>query len=183
MSRRLIVIVDRIALRRTVRRLPAPITAFGLVARGGALWLAAAAVLALLGPRGRRAATGGLVATGTASVIANGPAKWLIRRPRPGGISLVGLPRRDRSPTTSSFPSSHTASAAAFAVAASAHYPAAGPVLFPAALAVGLSRIRAARHYPSDVLAGAALGAAIGAGTAYSVHRWCAARRSDPPTS
>ena len=173
--RRLIVKADQAALRRTVRRLPPSVgtgvTGLGKTARGGTLWLALAGALSLLGPAGRRAAAGGLLAGGTASAIANGPAKWLVRRGRPGGARLADLPRRDRPPSTSSFPSSHTATAVAFAVAASAQYPPAAPVLVPAALGVGLARVYAVRHYPTDVLAGAALGTAIGATTAYSVHR------------
>lgn len=174
--RRLAVIADKAALRRVVRRLPPPVgtgvMCLGKAARGGTLWVASAGVLSLCGPPGRRAATGGLLASWTASAIANGPAKWFVHRDRPGGTSLAGLPRRDRAPTTSSFPSSHTASAFGFAVAASAQYPPAAPLLVPAALGVALARVYAVRHYPSDVLAGAALGAAIGAGTAYSIHRW-----------
>ena len=173
---RLAVIADKAALRRIVRQLPpsvgAGVTGLGKTARGGTLWVTAAGVLSLFGPPGRRAAAGGLLAAGSASAIANGPAKWFVHRDRPGGTSLADLPRRDRAPTTSSFPSSHTASAFAFAVAASAQYPPAAPLLVPAALGVGLARVYAVRHYPTDVLAGAALGAAIGASTAYSIHRW-----------
>ena len=175
MPRRMIVSADQAALRRIVGRLPpsvgAGVTGLGKTARGGTLWLALAGALSLLGPSGRRAAADGLLAGGTASAIANGPAKWFVRRDRPGGASLADLPRRDRAPTTSSFPSSHTATAVAFAVAASVQYPPAAPILLPAALGIGLSRVYAVRHYPSDVLAGAALGAAIGASTAYSLHR------------
>ncbi len=180
MPRRLIVTADQTALRRIVQRLPPSVgtgvTGLGKTARGGAVWLTLAGALSLLGPPGRRAAAGGLLAGGAASAIANGPAKWFVRRDRPGGAHLADLPRRDRPPSTSSFPSSHTATAAAFAVAASAQYPAAAPVLVPAALGVGLARVYAVRHYPTDVLAGAALGAAIGASTTYSVNRWRAVR-------
>lgn len=176
MPRRLAVIADKAALRRIVRRLPpsvgAGVTGLGKTARGGTLWVVAAGVLSLFGPPGRRAAAGGLLAGGTASAIANGPAKWFVHRDRPGGAGLADLPRRDRAPTTSSFPSSHTASAFAFAIAASAQCPPAAPLLVPAALGVGLARLYAVRHYPTDVLAGAALGTAIGTSTAYSIHRW-----------
>ena len=176
LPRRLIVIVDQAALRRIVQRLPPSVgtgvTGLGRTARGGTVWLALAGALSLLGPPGRRAAAGGLLAGGTASAVANGPAKRIVRRDRPGGASLADLPRRDRPPSTSSFPSSHTATAVAFAVAASTQYPPAAPILLPAALGIGLARVYAVRHYPTDVLAGAALGVAIGAVTAYSVHRW-----------
>jgi undecaprenyl-diphosphatase len=97
-----------------------------------------------------------------ASAIANGPAKWITRRQRPSGLLLKDLPRLGGRPRTSSFPSSHTASAAAFAVAASASLPLAAPVLGPLAASVALSRIRAVRHFPTDVAAGAVLGAGVG---------------------
>lgn len=184
MLRRSVTLVERFALRRIVRGLPPPlgsgITAVGRASRGGALWVASAVLLALLGRRGRRSAVSGLLALALASAVANGPAKWLFRRPRPGGAALVGLRRRGQPPGTSSFPSSHTASAVAFAVAASLELPAAGPVLGPAALGVALARLRAVRHYPSDVLAGALLGGAIGAATAYGVRRWRSSSRVRP---
>jgi len=112
------------------------------------------------------------------SALANGPVKWAVRRPRPHGVALAGLRRGGESPGTSSFPSGHTASAFAFSVAASAEYPLAATVLVPAALGVGLARMRSLRHYPTDVLGGAAIGAAIGAGTAYGLRRY---RASRPP--
>ncbi len=60
-----------------------------------------------------------------------------------------------------SFPSGHTLHAVAFTVVATAHYPQLAPLLVPVTLAVAASRIVLGLHYPSDVLAGAALGAAV----------------------
>lgn len=181
MLRRSITVADRLALRRIVRSLPPPagpaVTLVGQASRGGTLWLASAALLSLFGQRGRRSAVSGLAALAATSAVANGPAKWAFHRSRPGGAALVGLRRRGQAPGTSSFPSSHTASAFAFAVAASAELPAAAPVLLPGALAVALARMRAVRHYPSDVLAGALLGATLGAVTTYAVRR----RRASGP--
>lgn len=136
------------------------------------LWLGAAAVLSLVGRRGRLGAGSGLAAAGLASALANGPVKWAVRRPRPHGAVLAGLRRGGQSPGTSSFPSGHTASAVAFAVAASAEYPLAATVLGPAALLVALARMRSLRHYPTDVLGGAIIGAAVGAGTVYWRRRY-----------
>lgn len=164
------------ALGRLVRRLPQPIATtaatVGEGSKGSILWLVSAAGLSLLGRRGRLGAGGGLAAAGLASALANGPVKWAVRRPRPDGAALAGLRRRGGSPGTSSFPSGHTASAVAFSVAASAEYPLAATVLVPAALCVAFARMRSLRHYPSDVLGGAVIGAAIGAGTAYSLRRY-----------
>ena len=172
---RSITFADRLALRRIVRHLPPPlgpvVTAVGHAATGGGLWFASAAALVLCGRRGRRSAGSGLVAYAAASALANGPVKWLVRRPRPGGAPLLGLRRRGHAPPTSSFPSSHTAAGFAFALAASAELPAAAPVLVPAAVGVALARMRAVRHYPSDVAAGALLGIGVAAVTAWAVRR------------
>jgi len=68
-------------------------------------------------------------------------------------------------PRTSSFPSGHSASAFAFALAASRELPEAGVVLFPLAAGVAYSRVYLGVHYPSDVVAGGAFGAAVGMAT------------------
>jgi undecaprenyl-diphosphatase len=124
------------------------------------LWLATAAVLALLGGRrGRCAAGRGVVAIALASAVANGPAKLLVRRRRPGGGARPALIRMPRS---TSFPSGHSASAFAFATAACAEFPLLTPVLVPLAGAVAYSRVQTGVHYPSDVAAGSAIGIACG---------------------
>lgn len=126
----------------------------------GALWFAVAAALALTrGERERRAALRGLVSMGMASAIANGPVKWAVRRPRPGLESVPAIRQLARQPVTSSFPSGHSASAAAFATGVALEsWPAAVPV---AGLAVGVAygRVHTGVHYPSDVAAGLLLGA------------------------
>ncbi|MDQ6613875.1 MAG: phosphatase PAP2 family protein [Actinomycetota bacterium] len=113
------------------------------------------------GPRGRRAAVDGLAAAGFASIV-NTLAKRLVRRRRPRGLTTVAARHRGRTPRTSSFPSGHMASATAFAVAAASQAPLAAPGLMVAAAAVGWSRMYAGRHFPSDVIGGAAIGATVG---------------------
>jgi undecaprenyl-diphosphatase len=60
-----------------------------------------------------------------------------------------------------SFPSGHTMHAAAFSIVVLAYYPGLFWLVVPFAVLVGLSRPILGLHYPSDVLAGAALGAVI----------------------
>lgn len=61
-----------------------------------------------------------------------------------------------------SFPSGHTLHAASFTLIAVSAYPGLGWLLLPFAVLVALSRLVLGLHYPSDVLAGAAIGLAIG---------------------
>ena len=58
-----------------------------------------------------------------------------------------------------SFPSGHTLHAVCFTWQASAHFPELMWVLVPLAALIAASRVVLGLHYPSDVLAGAALGA------------------------
>lgn len=72
-----------------------------------------------------------------------------------------------------SFPSGHTATAFALATSLSIRYPK-WYVIAPTALwacSVGISRMNEGVHYPSDVLAGAALGAGFAVANVY-INRW-----------
>jgi undecaprenyl-diphosphatase len=60
-----------------------------------------------------------------------------------------------------SFPSGHTLHAVSFTVIACACAPMLALVLVPAAVLIALSRVVLGLHYPTDVLAGALLGALI----------------------
>jgi undecaprenyl-diphosphatase len=128
-------------------------------ANHGLLWWAVAAGLgATRGPR-RRGAVRGLLALGIASGVANIPAKLSIRRPRPSLIDVPLTRRLSRQPVTTSFPSGHSASAAAFAVGVGMEAPITGAAVGALAAAVAYSRVYVGVHYPGDVLAGVALGA------------------------
>jgi membrane-associated phospholipid phosphatase len=72
-----------------------------------------------------------------------------------------------------SLPSGHATTAFSALVAIGALYPAARPLLWIYAIAIALSRVVVTAHFPSDVLAGAI----IGATGAYLVRDWFAARR------
>ena len=67
-----------------------------------------------------------------------------------------------------SFPSGHTLHAVAFSMVACAHYPRLWPVLVPFTLMTAISRVALGLHYPSDVIAGAVLGALI-AGASFAI--------------
>lgn len=60
-----------------------------------------------------------------------------------------------------SFPSGHTLHAVAFTLVACSYYPGLAVILVPFTLLVAASRLVLGLHYPSDVLAGSALGALI----------------------
>ncbi|MEV6804920.1 bifunctional phosphatase PAP2/diacylglycerol kinase family protein [Streptomyces sp. NPDC017248] len=137
-------------------------------ANHGVLWFAtAAAMAASRTPRGRRAAVRGLASLGLASLTINTLGKRSVRRARPA-LDPVPLVRRlKRQPITTSFPSGHAASAAAFAAGVALESPAWGAAVAPAAFSVAASRVYTGVHFPSDVLAGAALGA----GAAFLVRR------------
>lgn len=64
-----------------------------------------------------------------------------------------------------SFPSGHTMHAVAFSIVAIAYFPALFWLVVPFAMLVALSRPILGLHYPTDVIAGAALGAALAFGS------------------
>ncbi|MGB3411509.1 MAG: phosphatase PAP2 family protein [Microthrixaceae bacterium] len=129
------------------------------------IWMALAGASAIFGGRsGRRAAQRGVMSVGIASLIASGILKPLFPRERPP-VSPGALPSSVRRPKSSSFPSGHTASAAAFATAVAMEAPAISIPVWPIAAGVAYSRITTGVHYPSDVLAGAAIGVAAAAVT------------------
>lgn len=128
----------------------------------GVLWLGVAGGMALSGRPGRRAAFRGLAALTSASVVSNVFLKRASRRPRPptGLVPATRVPLR--LPGTTSFPSGHAASAAAFATAVLLERPCAGVPLVPLAAAVAVSRVVIGVHYPSDVVAGVVVGVVVG---------------------
>ena len=86
-------------------------------------------------------------------------AKYLFDRARPFIWDTEVAPLI-KTPSSSSFPSGHSATAAAGALTLSVLYPVFVPVLVPAGLLVILSRVYLGVHFPVDVLAGAAIGLA-----------------------
>ena len=125
------------------------------------LWFASAAVLAASrGRSGRRAAVAGLSSVAVASAVVNLALKPLSRRKRPGR-SEVPADRRAPEPSSSSFPSGHSASAFAFATGVGAVLPLEAIPIRALAAVVAYSRVHTGVHYPGDVLAGAFLGTTL----------------------
>lgn len=86
--------------------------------------------------------------------------KNTIKRPRPKNIE--GLNALIKPSDTFSFPSGHTAGAFVYATIASFFVPWVAPLAFFIAISIGLSRVLLGVHYPSDIAAGALLGAFTG---------------------
>jgi undecaprenyl-diphosphatase len=103
-----------------------------------------------------------MVGAGLAGVAVYKLLKRRTLRPRPyqvrTDIRLCGEPLDQFS-----FPSGHTLHAVCFGAIAVAYFPALATLLVPFVALVALSRVVLGLHYPSDVAAGAMLGAAIAA--------------------
>jgi diacylglycerol kinase family enzyme/membrane-associated phospholipid phosphatase len=142
-------------------------------ANRGLLWFAVAGGLATVAGRpGRRAALRGIGSLALASATVNTIGKQAVRRARPLRDAVPAVRRLRRQPLSTSFPSGHAASAAAFATAVALESPRLGAVVAPVAWSVAFSRIYTGVHYPSDVLAGVA----IGMGAAFAVRGLAASR-------
>jgi undecaprenyl-diphosphatase len=98
---------------------------------------------------------------GVESLLVNQGVKRLFRRIRP---TTSGDPRFPvRKPLTSSFPSGHASSAFfAAAILTKATSRSLAPLWYSTAVVVAISRAYVRIHHPSDVVAGAAVGAALG---------------------
>lgn len=142
--------------------------ALSTAANHSALWLSVAAGLAARKGAPRRAALRGVAAIAAASAATNLLGKPLFPRRRPAARLVPRHRRLSDPPRSSSFPSGHAASAAAFATAVGMESPALGLAVAPVAAAVGYSRVHTGVHWPSDVVCGAA----IGAGLAWATRRW-----------
>lgn len=169
------------AIERQIARLPRSGVDDGLkvlttTANHSLLWFAVAAVLASRRGVTRRAAIRGVCAIGGASFLANAVAKPLMPRRRPAADALPGFRTLPDPPTSSSFPSGHAASAAAFATAVTMEAPVAGAVIAPVAATVAYSRVHTGAHWTSDVVAGALLGSGI----ALATRRWWPVRPQHP---
>lgn len=138
-----------------------PVTALSTLAQGGGLWVVVAGVLAWRPGARRRAAGRGLVAAAAGMAFGHG-VKAVVRRRRPSADRLPARRALPEQPKSSSFPSTHASTAAAFTVAVALTAPAAGAAVAPLAAAVCYSRLRTRAHWPTDVYGGIAMGAVAG---------------------
>jgi len=136
-------------------------------ADAGALWLAIAAGLAGLGRSpGRRVAGEAVTSLAVTAITVNFGAKSLFRRPRPNARAHDRAEARQvPTPSSSSFPSGHSATSFAFAYTVGRHLPLVGVPIRLLAAAVAYSRVHLGVHYPGDVI----VGSIMGAGTAAAV--------------
>lgn len=149
--------LNRSAERRAVRNYFLVVSRLG----DGVIWYSMMALLPFIyGAQAVRPvlamAAVALVGLGTYKIL-----KRVFVRERPfithPAISLAAAPL-DRY----SFPSGHTLHAVAFSWQAIAHFPELAWLLVPFAGSVALSRVVLGLHYPTDVLVGAGIGAALG---------------------
>jgi membrane-associated phospholipid phosphatase len=129
----------------------------GRIGEWGAVWVAIGIALALVDSHnGEDWLVAGLL--GPVAIGLNYAVKVLVRRQRP---VIPGLPPLGGAPSLLSFPSAHATSSFACATAMTRIAPEAA-VLFVLAAAIAAGRPYLGMHYPSDVLAGAVLGTALG---------------------
>jgi undecaprenyl-diphosphatase len=137
--------------------------ALGTVEKLGLVWVLAAVAIGLaLGLGARRTALLALVVgvTTFAADSATFAVKDVTSRARPFEANPQIHPLY--AVHSSSFPAGHAATAFAGAVVLAFVVPRAAPVLFAVAVLIAFSRVYVGVHYPTDVLAGAAIGAAVG---------------------
>jgi undecaprenyl-diphosphatase len=145
------------------------------------LSIASGVVLSVTGGRrGRVAAAMGLASVGVTATVLNLGVKPIVRRRRPDRVAH-GVPgaRQVRMPSSTAFPSGHSAAAFAFATGVGQVLPSAAFPLRALAALVAYSRVHTGVHYPGDVLAGALLGGALAQATTSVLDRG-RGRWSDP---
>ncbi len=152
----LCVLCNRQSRNFTVRNL------FRLISRlgDGVFWYVLMAALLLQYQIAALPAVLHMIAVGLISTLIYKFIKDKTLRPRPFNV-YPAIICAGKTLDQFSFPSGHTMHAVAFSIVAVSYFPALLWLVSPFAILVALSRPILGLHYPSDVLAGAALGAAI----------------------
>jgi membrane-associated phospholipid phosphatase len=127
-------------------------------ARGGVLWLPIAGLLALCGKRktAKRALAAAAVAMPVGHLIS-----VVVHRRRPPAANMPARRALPEHPDSSSFPSKHAVTAAAFGTATALQDRGAAAFVTPLVLLVAYSRLRTRVHWPTDVLGGLVIGALV----------------------
>ncbi|ANZ43205.1 hypothetical protein BBK82_32910 [Lentzea guizhouensis] len=133
------------------------VVAASLTARGGLLWLPVAGIVALTG---RKQAAGRALLAAVVAMPLGHLVSLVVHRRRPHSTlpARLALPEHPRS---SSFPSKHAMTAAAFGTVIAVEDPPAGAFVTPLVLLVAYSRLRTRVHWPTDVIGGLALGGLV----------------------
>jgi membrane-associated phospholipid phosphatase len=142
-------------LKRREPKIARKLGRVGIVERQPLVWLIMTALLATVGPKGRRAAKRGLVCYLIGALVGNVP-KPLFGRPQPRH-------RRAKKPhiVRGSFPSGHNAAEVAYVFGASQEAPLIFVPLTAMALLGHWSLVRAGKHYVSDSIVGGFIGLGV----------------------
>lgn len=135
---------------------------------GGMIWIAAT-ILLLIPKKTRKIGIMSAAALLGSLIINNNIIKNIVARPRPYTV-LEELSILIPKPGEYSFPSGHTSSSFAAAVVFFRQLPKKwGVPALVLAILIGFSRIYVGVHYPTDVLAGMAVGTLLAIGAEYMV--------------
>lgn len=155
-ERRVCLFANAAARPQVVRKLFQTVSRLG----DGVFWYTLMAVLPIVYGFDGLLTSAQMLAAGLVGLALYKLLKQTLVRERPF-IGLLGIecamPPLDRY----SFPSGHTLHAVLFTCIAVTHFPVLALVLIPFALLVAASRVILGLHYPTDVAAGAALGATL----------------------
>lgn len=142
--------------------------ALTFLGENGYIWLAAALIM-LTFKDYRKCGAAVLISLLVSALLGEAVLKPLIGRLRPFYINPVSL--KIAAPRGFSFPSGHSASSFAAAVSIYLYDKRLGAAALIAAALVAFSRLYFYVHFPSDVFAGALLGAFVALGVNYAVKR------------
>ncbi len=129
----------------------------------GLFWYVLIVALALFGGTNGRDVAAQMTLAGLLNLPLYFWLKHTIGRPRPF-VACPDIRACVRALDKFSFPSGHTLHAVGFSVVFCWHYPSIGAALIPVVFLISLSRVALGMHYPSDVAAGALIGALVGFG-------------------
>ena len=126
---------------------------------GGFLWIIIGSIAGIF-PKHTAAMWRLWLAVAASFLLVDDIVKPIFERPRPFEVLEIAL--IDARPGSASFPSAHAAMAVAGALAASRMLARMAWILWPLATLIAFSRIYLGVHWPTDVFAGMAIGAAVG---------------------